>query len=120
VLLRADTNHERWNIDKLFADSDVFLEDHNAGVMDGAGEVTLLDEGLKSSLKELRSSKTEDIIEFAFVVLQETKSHHSTDEGLTFKESSWICNIHSEQNTSGLSTSRERKCIRKRALSSRR
>ena len=84
MLLRADTNHERWNIDKLFADSDVFLEDHNAGVMDGAGEVTLLDEGLKSSLKELRSSKTEDIIEFAFVVLQETKSHHSADEGLTY------------------------------------
>ena len=62
----------------------MLLEDHDTSVMDGRSEVALLDEGLKSSLKELRGGKTEYIIELALVVFQETKSHHSTDEGLTY------------------------------------
>jgi len=84
VLLGADTDHEGWDIDKLFADSNMLGEDHNAGVVNGASEVSLLDEGLESSLKELGGGQTEDIIEFALVVLEESKSHHSTDEGLTY------------------------------------
>ena len=103
MLLGADTDHEGWDIDKLFADSNMLGEDHDAGVVNGASEVSLLDEGLESSLKELGGGQTEDIIEFALVVLEESKSHHSTDEGLTFKESSGIGLVHSEQDASCLS-----------------
>jgi len=52
--------------------------------MDGVSEVTLLDESLESSLKELRGGQTKDVIELAFIVLEETESHHSADEGLTY------------------------------------
>ena len=60
------------------------LVDEDAGVMDGVGESALLDEGLKSTFEELGGCQTEDIIELALVVLQETESHHSADEGLTY------------------------------------
>lgn len=84
VLLGAHTDHEGGNIDSLLADSDVLLEDHNTGVMDGVSEVALLDEGLQSTLQELGRSQTEDVIELALVVLEESESDHSADEGLTY------------------------------------
>lgn len=52
--------------------------------MDGVSEVTLLDEGLESTFKELGGGQTENIIELALVVLQESESHHSADECLTY------------------------------------
>ena len=84
MLLRADTNHEGGNVDGLSADGDVFLVDEHAGMMDRVGESALLDQGLKAALEELRGGQTEHIIEFALVVLEETKSDHSADEGLTY------------------------------------
>lgn len=84
MLLRRDTNHEGWDVDHGLADGNVSLEDEDAGVMDRAGEVALLDEGLQSAFKELGGGQSEHIIELALVVLQETESDHSTDEGLTY------------------------------------
>ena len=84
VLLRGHTHHVGGNIDGLFADSDVFLEDEDAGVMNRVGEVALLDEGLQSALQELGRGQTEHIIEIALVVLQQAESHHSADQGLTY------------------------------------
>lgn len=83
MLLRADTNHEGWDVDHLLADSDVALEDEHAGVMDGVSKVALLDKGLEATLEELRGGQTEDVIEFALVVLEKTKSDHTADKGLT-------------------------------------
>jgi len=85
----------------------VSLEDEDTGVMDGVSEVTLLNEGLESTFKELGGGQTENIIELALVVLQESESHHSADECLTFKESSWIRVVHGEKNASGLSEFRK-------------
>ena len=84
MLLGRNAHQKGWDVDHLFANSDVLLENENASVMDGVSEVTCLDLGLESSLKELSSGQTEDIIELAFVVFQETKSDHSADEGLTY------------------------------------
>ena len=60
------------------------LEDEDAGVMNRVSKVALLDKRLQSALQELRRGQTEHIIKLAFVVLQETQSHHSADEGLTY------------------------------------
>ena len=60
------------------------LEDEDTGVVDGVGQVALLDEGLKSTLKELRRGQTEHVIELALVVLQQTESDHAADQGLTY------------------------------------
>ena len=84
VLLGGNAHHEGGDVDGLLADSDVLLEDKDASVMDGVGEHALLHEGLQSALKELRGGQTEHVIELALVVLQETESHHSADEGLTY------------------------------------
>ena len=84
VLLAGDADHEGGDVDHGLADGDVSLEDEDAGVVDRVGEVALLDERLQSALQELRSGQTEHIIELALVVLQETQSHHSADEGLTY------------------------------------
>ena len=84
MLLGGDTDHEGRNVNGLSADGDVLLEDEDASLMDGSGKVALLDEGLQSSLEELGGGQTEDIIELALIVLQETKSDHSADEGLTY------------------------------------
>merc|ERR1719237_1065315 len=53
VLLRADTHHVRRNVDHLLADSDVALEDQNAGVMDRVGQIALLNESREAALEEL-------------------------------------------------------------------
>jgi len=103
VLLGAHTHHVGGNIDGLFADSDVFLEDEDAGVVDRVSEVALLDERLQSALQELRGGQTEHIIELALSVSQQTESDHSTDQGLTFEKSSGILLVHREQDTSSLS-----------------
>ena len=84
MLLGGDADHEGGNVNGLLANGDVALLDHDSGVMDGVSESALLDEGLESSLKELRGGQTEDVIELALVVLQETETHHSADEGLTY------------------------------------
>ena len=84
VLLGADANHKGWDIDSLFADGDVPSVNEDTGVVDRVGKVALLDESLQSALQELGRSQTEHIIELALVVLQETESHHSADEGLTY------------------------------------
>ena len=59
------------------------LVDQNTGVMHGGGKLALHYEGLKASLHELRDSKSQDVIKSAFRILQETNSHHSSDECLT-------------------------------------
>ena len=84
VLLRGDAHHEAGDVDHLLADGDVALEDQDASVVDGVGKVALLDEGLKAALEELRRGKTEHIIELALVVLQQTESDHTADQGLTY------------------------------------
>lgn len=83
VLLRGNSNHEGGDVDHLLADSDVSLSDEDTGVVDGLSELLLDDESLESSLHELGDGQTEDVIEFALGVLEETESHHASNKGLT-------------------------------------
>jgi len=103
VLLLGHTHEERWDVHHLSADSDVLLSDEHAGVMHGLGELSLLDLGLETALEELGGGKSEDVIELALAVLQESESHHTSDEGLAFKKSSRIVFVKGEQNTGSLS-----------------
>ena len=84
MLLGGDSHHEGGNVDHLLADGDVSLSDENAGVVNGLSELSLLDLGLETSLKELGGGQTEHIIELSLGVLKESEAHHTSDEGLTY------------------------------------
>merc|ERR1711957_288140 len=75
---------ERRDSDELLADGDVSLSDEDSRHVDGFGEVSLDDEGLESSLHELVDGQTKDVIELTLVLVEESKTDHSLDEGLTF------------------------------------
>ena len=85
MLLRADSNHEAGDGYKLFANSDVSLSNEDSSVMNGASNLPLGNEGLKSSLHELGKGKSQDVIEFSFSLFKETKSYHSSDKCITYK-----------------------------------
>ena len=87
MLLRGNSDDEGWDVNHLLSDGDVSLSDENTGVMDGGSELSLHDEGLKSSLHELGDGKSQDVIESTFGILEETNSHHSSDECLTCNKS---------------------------------
>jgi len=74
----------------LLADSDVSLSDEDSSVVHGVGELSLGDEGLKSSLHELVDGETEDVIELSLVLLEEAELDNSPDESVTFESSSGV------------------------------
>lgn len=83
-MLGGTSDEERGDVDHLLADSDVSLSDEDAGLMYGSSEVSLDDEGLESAFHELVDGQTEDIIELTLVLVEETKSDHALDEGITY------------------------------------
>ena len=82
-LLGGSSHEERRDSDELLADGDVSLSDEDTGLMDGSGEVSLDNEGLETSFHELVDGQTEDVIELSLVLVEETKSDHSLDKGIT-------------------------------------
>ena len=65
VILGGGTNNEGGDVNHLFADSNVSLEDEDTSVMDRLCEVTLDDKGLETSFHELRDGQTKHIIELS-------------------------------------------------------
>ena len=62
-----------------------------SGVVDGsAAEVISEDNSLESSFHEFGGSKTQDIIELVFVFVQKSHSEASSQECVTFENSSFI------------------------------
>ena len=84
MLLRADSHEVARNVNELLADGDVSLSDEDAGVMDGVGELSLGNDGLKTSLHHLGKGETEHVIELSLIFLEETESNHSSDKGITY------------------------------------
>ena len=83
VLLGGHTHHEGGDVNHLLADSNVLLADHHAGVVNGVGELALHHEGLETAFHELGDGQTQDVIELALRLLEEAKTNHAAEEGLT-------------------------------------
>lgn len=67
----------------MLANGDVSLSDENSGVMDGETDVSLHHEGLETTFHELGDGQTEDVIELALALFEESDTDHTADEGIT-------------------------------------
>jgi len=101
VLLGLDADEERGDVDNLLADADVALTDEDTGVMDGLGETVLEDLGLETTLHDLGGGQTEDIIQLALGVGEETETLHAAKHGLTLEDAGLILLVESQQDTGG-------------------
>merc|ERR1719391_244402 len=101
VLLRVETHNERRDVDELLAHADVTLTDQHASVMDRFRQAEFEDLSLETALKEILDAETQNVIEFHFRLVQYSDTHQTTQEGVTFEESSRVLLLEREQDTSG-------------------
>jgi hypothetical protein len=100
VLLGVQTNNERRNVDNLLTNADVTLTDQDASVMDGLGKTQLEDLGLETTLQEILNLETQDVIKLHVGFIKDTDTHKTTDQGVTFKETTGVLLIQLEELTS--------------------
>lgn len=81
---------------------DVALAHEDTSVVDGLGEMELVDEGLQSPLHEILVFQTQDEIELVLALIQDTKLVESAEEGSTFEESLGVFLLELEKLTSCL------------------
>jgi len=84
VLLGGDTDHEGGDVDHLLTNGNVLLADEHTGVMDRVADLSLHDESLEATLHELSDGQTQNVIKFSLGLLEETKTDHAADKGLTY------------------------------------
>jgi hypothetical protein len=110
VVLGGSTDHERRDVDHLFANGNMSLSDENTSMMNRLGEVLLVaDNSLQSTLQELIEGQTKDVIESSLIFLEEAKLHDSSDEGVTFEESFGISLVEGKELSGSLSELSESK-----------
>ena len=64
---------------------------HSSSLMDGFGmERILCDSSLESSVQKFVECETQNVIKFELVTRKKTISMHSSQEGRSFKQSSWV------------------------------
>ena len=86
-------------------DGDFLLEDEGSGLMDGFGVVGVEDDGLESSVQELLSGQSEDVIELLLLLAEDADSEHSVDQGFSFENSLGVLLVEGEEVSRGFSDS---------------
>lgn len=99
VLLRLQSDHERWNVDDLLTDGNVSLSNQHSGVVDRSGQTQLENLGLQSSLQEIFWFQSQDVIQLHLVFWQHTNLHQSSDQGITFEQSLGVLLVSGQQVT---------------------
>lgn len=99
VLLRVETDDERGDVDDLLADADVALADQDTGVVDGLGETELVDAGLEAALQEILNLQGQDVIELHAGLVEDTDTHETANQGVTFEETLGVLLVEGKQLT---------------------
>jgi len=107
VLLRVETNDERWHIDNLFADTDMSLPDQNASMVNALRKAKLEDLRLQPSLQEILDLERQHVIETHTSFVKNTNAHEPTNERISFEETLRVLCIELEQLTSSTTNFRE-------------
>lgn len=109
VLLGVQSHHERWDVDNLLTNSNVSLGNQDSSVVDRSGQTQLENLSLQSSLQEILDSQSQDVIQLHLVLTQDTNSHQSSDQSVTFEQSLLVLVISGKQVTSSSSDLRQLK-----------
>lgn len=62
------------------------LLDQNSGVVDALGQAELVHAGLKTTLQEILNLEGQDVIELHAGFVQDTDTHQTANEGISFEE----------------------------------
>ncbi|EDK39594.2 40S ribosomal protein S9-B [Meyerozyma guilliermondii ATCC 6260] len=103
VLLRLQSNHERWNVDDSLTDGNVSLSNQHSSVVDRSSQTQFENLSLQSSLQEIFWFQSQDVIQLHLVLWQHTNLHQSSDQSITFEQSLWVLLVSGQQVTSGSS-----------------
>ena len=87
------------NVDELLADGDVTLEDEDTGVVDGAGELVLEDDGLETTLKEVLGLEGKDIIELVLVLGENAETVETTEHCTALEHTTLVVTVKSKKET---------------------
>lgn len=101
MLLGVDADHERRDVDKLLADTNMTLLDQNTGMMDRLSEAELDDLGLEAALEEILDLEGEYVIEGLASLVEKTETGQTTQERGTLKDAAGVLLIEREQFACG-------------------
>ena len=103
LLLGGGPHQELGGVDDVSADLDVPLVDEDSGLMDALGlEAFLVDSSLEPLVEEFVEGETEHIVEFEFLIAEETVPVHSVEEGSTFEQPPGVLLLKGEQLSGSL------------------
>lgn len=80
---------------------DMSLSDQNSGVVDTLGQPKLVHASLQSSLQEIFDFESKHVIEFHTRFIEDTDTHETTDEGISFEQTLGILLIEGKKLTVG-------------------
>jgi len=100
VLLRVETDDERWDVDNLFANTNVPLPDQNTSMVNALGQSALEHLSLQPSLQEIFDLEGEHVIETHAGLVEHTNTHETANEGVTLEETFGVLVIELEELTS--------------------
>ena len=78
---------------------DVALANQDTGVVDRLGEAELVDASLETALQEVLNLEGKHVIELHAGVVEDTDTHQTANEGVTFEETLRVLLVHGKKFT---------------------
>lgn len=77
------------------------LTDEDTSVVDGLGETSLEDTGLETTVEELLSGKTENVVELLLGLVEDSETGKTTEDGLSLEDTLGVLLGEGHEHTSG-------------------
>ena len=99
MALTVTTDKEGRNVHELLANTDVTLKDQDTSVVDGASELALENDGLKTTLKEILVLKSKNVIELVLVLRKDAHLVKTTEHCTTLEHTTLVILLKSQKET---------------------
>jgi len=100
VLLRVKSNHVRWHVDDLPANTDVTLLDQHTSVVNGLGKTELTNASLQAAFQKVFNLQSQDVIELHAGFIKNANTDKTANQGIAFEEALGILFVKGEKFTS--------------------